>query len=487
MNSAGGTPTPDGTSTPVFSAPELLAGITESLIDPVERASLIYRVRDEIMSTTGEGQQLTDLYYQHSLEIATLMLADTDLYDQGFEALDAFLPGLQALVDGNGETVTITAGQVSAAQAFLDELSASGSPELQQAIQDERDRYPLENLIGVTMDQAWTYLNGFPSTSVLDNFNRANGSIGSNWSGFKTKYEISSNQLRVKNSSADTDIYWSASPFGADQEAYVTFSDVHSSADEQDLLLKAQSASTWGNGVLEVWYDAPHQRAQVWTYKWPQGWVQRGADIPVTFVDGDTFGARARPDGMVEVYRNGELLATRDISAWPHYDDGGYIGLWFVNAYNARLDDFGGGTVPGGESLMMSMDGPGAEIEAGQLNVELQDANVFWQGLPVGSGQEASVTFATVQTDTKGARLRPQSNGIWGEGVVEVLYDVTGQRIQVWMYEPDKGWVQFGKDIAVKFVDGDRFSALVRPDGVLEIYRNGKLLAERKVDSVTSK
>jgi hypothetical protein len=214
--------------------------------------------------------------------------------------------------------------------------------------------------------------------------------------------------------------------------------------------------------------------------------VQYGADIPVTFVDGDTFGARARPDGMVEVYRNGELLATRDITTWPHYDDGGYIGLWFVNAYNARLDDFGGGTVPGGESLMMSMDGPSAEIEAGQLNVELQDANVFWQGVPAGSGQEASVTFANIQTDTKGARLKPQSNGIWGESVVEVLYNVAGQRIQVWMYAPDEGWVQLGKDIPAKFVDGDRFSALVRSDGVLEIYRNGKLFAERKVGGATS-
>jgi hypothetical protein len=213
--------------------------------------------------------------------------------------------------------------------------------------------------------------------------------------------------------------------------------------------------------------------------------VQRGADIPVTFVDGDTFGARARPDGTVEVYRNGELLGTRDITAWPHYDDGGYIGLWFAGAYNARLDDFGGGTVSGGEGLQMPVGGPSGEIEESQLNVTLQAADVFWQGVPLGTGQAASVTFATLRTDTPGARRKPESNGVWGEGMVEVLYDVTGQRIQVWMYEPDTGWAQVGRDIPARFAQGDRFSALVSPDGVLELYRNGKLFAKQKIDSVT--
>jgi hypothetical protein len=32
---------------------------------------------------------------------------------------------------------------------------------------------------------------------------------------------------------------------------------------------------------------------QVWTYTSSQGWVQRGADISVTFANGDVFGYRA--------------------------------------------------------------------------------------------------------------------------------------------------------------------------------------------------
>ena len=98
--------------------------------------------------------------------------------------------------------------------------------------------------------------------------------------------------------------------------------------------------------MIEVYYEASTHLAQVWTYTSAQNWVQRGADIPVTFATGDQFGARARSNGTLEVYRNGLLLAARDISAWPYNAGGGYIGLWFSSASNALLDNFGGGTLP---------------------------------------------------------------------------------------------------------------------------------------------
>ena len=45
------------------------------------------------------------------------------------------------------------------------------------------------------------------------------------------------------------------------------------------------------------------------------------------------------------VYRNGTLLATRDVTAWPPYSRTGYVGLWLEGASSAFLDDFGGGTI----------------------------------------------------------------------------------------------------------------------------------------------
>ena len=180
---------------------------------------------------------------------------------------------------------------------------------------------------------------------ALDVFDRENGPIGGNWTGNTPQYRILDDQLQVWTDGSNSDIYWNE-VFGPDQEAYVTLSQINGSATEMNLLLKSQSNTTWGDGVLEVLYNPGSQVVQVWTWEWPQGWVQHGADISISFVDGDVFSARALSDGMVEIYRNSTLVGTRDVSSWSLYDQGGYIGLWFIGAQGTRLDDFGGGTLP---------------------------------------------------------------------------------------------------------------------------------------------
>jgi hypothetical protein len=124
-------------------------------------ADLLYRVRDEVLSRTEEGRRYTDIYYSHSTEIAGLMLGSRVLYQQGMETLEMFVPGLQALVDGQGSRATISAEQVQKAQAFLNALSAAGSPGLSQTIAREQARRPLASLAGRTFDEAWAYLSGY--------------------------------------------------------------------------------------------------------------------------------------------------------------------------------------------------------------------------------------------------------------------------------------------------------------------------------------
>lgn len=185
-------------------------------------------------------------------------------------------------------------------------------------------------------------LTAFPATAVLDSFDRANGGLGASWSGSSGGYSVAGNLLSVGSGG---DVYWRGTAFGADQEVFITFSTLKATAEEQDLLLKSQSSTSYGSGVIEVWYDAVGKRVQVWTYAGSQGWVQRGADLPVAFVSGDQFGARALATGQVEVYRNGTLVGARDASAWPFNAGGGHIGLWFISGAGATFDSFGGGTI----------------------------------------------------------------------------------------------------------------------------------------------
>jgi PKD repeat protein len=180
---------------------------------------------------------------------------------------------------------------------------------------------------------------GFPATGVLDTFNRANGPIGANWAGATGGYSVNGNRLDVESGGA---LYWNTA-FGTDQEVYVTLSAIDANAQEIDLLLKGQG--TGECNVLEVWYDPRAGRVQVWTCHGSGVWTQHGANISATFQAGDRFGARARPDGTVEVYRNGTRIGTVAISsAWPYRGSSGRIGVWMLQAPATFLDDFGGGT-----------------------------------------------------------------------------------------------------------------------------------------------
>ena len=78
----------------------------------------------------------------------------------------------------------------------------------------------------------------FPSTAVLDNFERADGPPGSYWSGSTAGYSIAAGRLDV---GASEDIYWNATTFGPDQEAFVTFTTIDPNGTELGLILKGQS------------------------------------------------------------------------------------------------------------------------------------------------------------------------------------------------------------------------------------------------------
>ncbi|MBN1453160.1 MAG: RHS repeat-associated core domain-containing protein, partial [Anaerolineales bacterium] len=339
----------------------------------------------------------------------------------------------------------------------------------------------------------------FPSTGILDDFNRANGAIGSNWGGEVSEYSINSNALDVLQSGSSL-ILWQTS-YGPDQEAYVTLTNVDEDGGEHDLILKSQRSYSAWPGAIEVLYDPGSDVVQVWTYDSSQDWVQHGADVPVTFVDGDQLGARALADGTVEVYRNGELLATRDVSSWPYYAEGGYIGLWFISADVAILDDFGGGNLPttfphtaivddfnrANGSIGGNWGGEVSEfsINSNALDVLLNGSSlILWQ-TSYGPDQEAYVTFTNVDEsgDEQDLILKSQSSTSGWPGAIEVWYGATDNVVQVWTYESSQGWVQHGSDIPVTFVDGDQFGTRARADGTVEVYRNGELLATRDVTS----
>ena len=307
----------------------------------------------------SNDQSLLNLTYAYDANGNITRLTDNQLGETQFYQYD-FLNRLTNAIGAQGISTAVPATPQTYGQQFeydkvgnILQMNNWGMPPTLQAYQNID---PQVQLVSYHLPEGPEYAplqqSNFPATSVLDTFNRANGSIGSNWSGYTDVFSISSNQLDVSSADSwESHIYWNASKFSADQEVFVTFQQVDGYAWEQDLLLKAQSAGPdYGDGVIEVLYSASSHSVEVFTYDTNQDWQSHGIINNVTFSAGDQFGARAKPNGDVLVYKNGILLDTKSVVSWTYYDDEGWIGLWFANADTTILDNFGGGTVSSGST-----------------------------------------------------------------------------------------------------------------------------------------
>jgi len=120
---------------------------------------VMLRVESEIMKKTPAGQYYDALFWKHSEEIAQLITANPGTYEELVRVNRLFIPGLEALLDGKGDTVRITSGQVEGFKTQLAWFSSRGSPALQEDIEREQQRLPLDNFVGMTMSDALDLIN----------------------------------------------------------------------------------------------------------------------------------------------------------------------------------------------------------------------------------------------------------------------------------------------------------------------------------------
>ncbi len=212
--------------------------------------------------------------------------------------------------------------------------------------------------------------------TILDEFNRADGPLGSNWAGRTSGYRIRSNQVAVRRGRA---IYWQPEAYGPDQEACVTLTRINPRSRQHALLLKVQELNNWRKGAILVSYNARSGNVEVKARDVAHHrWILVGSFTPLTpVVDGDQLRAKAFANGTVEVFINNTSIGSADAGSF-YANKGGQIGLWFRGRQaeddedddhdrsihsNARdrddddgdddtpagrpalLDDFGGGTI----------------------------------------------------------------------------------------------------------------------------------------------
>ncbi|MCA9970717.1 MAG: hypothetical protein KC425_10905, partial [Anaerolineales bacterium] len=115
-----------------------------------------------LFRATPEGERYVQLYLAHGPEMGRIGLADPALLWDGYGTLQNFMPGLAALVSGNGRGVTVTQQMADDALDVWTRIAAQASPALAAVIQQELAASSnLQDFVGLTFDE-WALAIGVP-------------------------------------------------------------------------------------------------------------------------------------------------------------------------------------------------------------------------------------------------------------------------------------------------------------------------------------
>jgi len=305
---------------------------------------------------TGKGILMADLALANAVPPGTIIIrkATSPTGGTGF-GFTSNVPGTTSFTLNDGENRTINSvvpGSYTVSENAPSGYSLTGlsctDPTNNSTVNVGTRTATINVAAGETVDCTFTNTQIAPPAGALDTFNRANGSVGSNWEGLTGSvfYRIAGNKLDVQLGGP---IVWKPSSFGTSQEAFVTLSTIDSGSRSQGLLLKVQTGSIPNSGAISVVYDARARAVRVSALRLGRNgnWTLYPSTA-ATFANGDRLGARVLASGTVEIYKNGTLVTTATLTATDQAffnAKGGKIGIWTVAAPNALLDDFGGGTL----------------------------------------------------------------------------------------------------------------------------------------------
>jgi hypothetical protein len=123
-----------------------------------DMAAIFARVEIEIMSTTPYGRYYSGLYWKHYEELRQIFSSHPGYREDMHNLMHLYIPNIEATLDGRGNEVHITQRQVDELQAFFSKIMAISSKELQADMEREQTRTPLQDFVGMSMDETLAYI-----------------------------------------------------------------------------------------------------------------------------------------------------------------------------------------------------------------------------------------------------------------------------------------------------------------------------------------
>jgi hypothetical protein len=194
----------------------------------------------------------------------------------------------------------------------------------------------------------------FPTTGILDNFQRANGGLGSNWTSPDTALVISSDTAIAGSGGVNASL-WNASKFGPNCEVYVQFSTLPTY--DAGLVILATDLS----GSTGYYFD--YSLGVLYTFG---SWNSVGTITLSAFSVGDSLGIQVIGNVFSFYQKHSGVwsssLGSITDSSNLFTGQTGYIGLCLYND-SVAYASFGGGTYAGGGGTDYYQDAWANQIE----------------------------------------------------------------------------------------------------------------------------
>ena len=225
------------------------------------------------------------------------------------------------------------------------------------------------------------------ATTVSDNFNRADGPLGSNWTTVPgtSAPKIVSDILRAGTPGALNSAYWSASTFSNDQFAQAS--------------LPNSSGTQYGPGIAVrlsgskgyfLWYGNSSNTVSLWRMDSSSSWTQLAQSPSLTLSPSSDVWKIQAVGSTISGYQNGNLV----VQATDTNIKSGSPGVWMYYSSN-QLDNWSGGnvttypiggTVSGLSGTVVLQDNGGDD-----LSVSASGAFTFATALSAGSAYNVTV------------------------------------------------------------------------------------------------
>jgi hypothetical protein len=175
-----------------------------------------------------------------------------------------------------------------------------------------------------------SYLN-----SSSDNFNRANGAIGSNWTLQQNGLNVSSNQIIGSTGGASNTAFWNANPFAPGQFAQATITALNGTTDFPGVTVLAS-----GTGGSSTYYDCVENSTTIFLQRVVSAATTNLTNTASTGAAGDVLRLEVTPSGALTCYKNGVSTLTQTDTTITS----GAPGL-LVSGNVATMDNWSGGNL----------------------------------------------------------------------------------------------------------------------------------------------